>query len=122
MGHLPHSTRTLNATRHALCAWTTQYATHMNHIPNPFADNDRQSGSGLQHTKLSKAILKRAIGPEVMRAVASLKASGVEIAEQEGSADSRHGSSSALNNLIGTETSGGALQVTIVGRGKGVTA
>ena len=94
----------------------------MNHIPNPFADNDRQSGSGLQHTKLSKAILKRAIGPEVMRAVASLKASGVEIAEQEGSADSRHGSSSALNNLIGTETSGGALQVTIVGRGKGVTA
>lgn len=81
----------------------------------------QQSGSGIQNTKLSKVVLERAFGPEVMKAIASVKASDVAGAAQEGSAYATDASRSALNALIGNETTGGALQVTTTGRGRGVT-
>ena len=46
-----------------------------------------------------------------MRAIASAKASDVAGAVQKGSTDAGDGSRSAMNTLIGTETTGGALQV-----------
>lgn len=66
---------------------------------------------GLQHAKLSRTVLEKAIGPDVMTAIASTKAS-VADASQEGSAGAEDGSCSALSDLIGTETTGGTLQVT----------
>lgn len=83
------------------------------HKPNINADGGRQSGSGLQHTTISTAVVEKAIGPEVMRAIASLKASEVAGTVQGESTDAGDGSRSALNTLIGTDTTGGALQVTI---------
>lgn len=59
------------------------------------------------------------MGEEVMKAIASVKASDVAGATQEGSADASDGSRSALNTLVGTETKGGMLQVTNHGAGKG---
>lgn len=64
-------------------------------------------------------MLERAFGPEVMKAIASVKASDVAGAAQEGSAHATDASRSALNALIGNETTGGALQVTTTGAGKG---
>lgn len=48
-----------------------------------------------------------------MKAIASLEASEVAGAVQEESTDAADGSRSTLNTLIGTDTTGGALQVTI---------
>lgn len=91
------------------------------HTKNNNNDNGgQQSGSGLQHTNISTAVLEKAIGPEVMRAVAAVKASDAAGGVQEGLSDAADASRSSLNTLIGTETTGGALQVTVAGRGRKV--
>ncbi|CAM9580854.1 unnamed protein product, partial [Laminaria digitata] len=73
------------------------------------------SGTGLQYAKLSRTILQEAIGPDVMTAVVSSKASIVAGASQEGSTDAADGSRSALSDLVGTDTTGGTLQVVVSG-------
>lgn len=59
-----------------------------------------------------------------MRAIASVKASvkarDIPGAVQEKPKDAAEDSTSALNTLIGTKTTGGALQVTVAGRVRGV--
>lgn len=67
----------------------------------------------MQPRKISTIVLEKAIGPEVMRAIASVKASGISGAVQDGRADAEDVSPSALDTLVGTKTTGGVLQVTI---------
>lgn len=56
-----------------------------------------------------------------MRAISSVKAIDAAGAAQDGPTDATDGSPSALDTLVGTKTTGGALQVTIAGGGRGVT-
>lgn len=55
--------------------------------------------------------MKKAIGAEVMRAIASAKAAAVSGASMDGSGSASVASRSAFNDLVGTETTGGILQV-----------
>ena len=73
---------------------------------NDIDDGGQQSGSGLQHGKLSTALLEKAIGPDVMRAIASARAAAVTNASLDGSAGAADGSRSAFSEVVGTETTG----------------
>ena len=62
-------------------------------------------------------MLQEAIGPDVMTAIASTKASAVDDASQKESSGMGDDSRSSLEDLVGTETTGGTLQVTGVKEG-----
>lgn len=119
---LPQTERLTQRT--TLSAPETRITRHTQHISHNNIDGGWQSGNGRPPTKLSRSVLEKAIGPEVMRAIASVKAPvkarDVAGALREKSEDAAEDSSSALNTLIGTKTTGGALQVTVAGRATGV--
>lgn len=75
------------------------------------AGGEWQSGSGLQHAKLSRRILREAIGPDVMKAIASATARPVADASRERSTGMEDGSRLTLSGLVGTNTKTGTLQV-----------
>lgn len=113
----PYSTRNCNETHDDILRLKHVIRGAHKNTHTKIAGGGGQSGSGLQHTKLSKSLIEKAVGPEVMRAIASFKAGAAVGATQEGSAEAAE--VSALSSLVGTEARGGALQVTISRVGKG---
>lgn len=72
-----------------------------------------QSGTGLQHSKLTVDILERVLGEPVMTAVVAAKEAEARApAKSEVHPPSNlSGMTDALRDLVGTETSSGRLQV-----------
>ena len=70
-----------------------------------------QLGGGLYHSKLSRAILQKIIGPAVMKDVASVTANSVANARQRSSPEKADGSRLNEGDLVGTENKADTLQV-----------
>lgn len=72
-----------------------------------------QSGTGLQHSKLTVEILERVLGEPVMTAVLATKEAEVRVptTSELHPPYNINGMTDALRELVGTETSSGRLQV-----------
>lgn len=71
----------------------------------------------MKHGKLSREILEKALGEPVLAAVATAKAAAARTANSE-FFPSSGGTSDAVRDLAGTETTGGKLQVRTSGVSK----
>lgn len=79
---------------------------------NPMGRRKYQSGTGLRHGKLSKEILKRAIGEPTRKAIAATQVSCVGAANLDAASAIAGSCKDALRHLCGSPSSGGQLQVT----------
>lgn len=77
---------------------------------NNHKNNNEKSGSGLQHSKLNKDILQKAMGPQVMKSIGAATVTAVGVANLESAANIADGTRSALRELVGTNSVGGRLQ------------
>lgn len=60
---------------------------------------------------MTKDIMQKALGPQVMNAIAASRTAAVGVANLESAVDIANGTRAALRELVGTASTGGRLQV-----------
>lgn len=63
------------------------------------------------HSKLTKDILRKALGSQVMKSIATMRTSPLGVSNLETAVNITVGARVALRELVGTEDTGGRLQV-----------
>ncbi|CAM9348040.1 unnamed protein product [Ectocarpus fasciculatus] len=99
--------------------WASRDRSAMRGAGQPGGSPLDDSGTGLQHSKLTVEILERVLGEPVMTAVLATKEAEVRVpaTSELHPPYNINGMTDALRELVGTETSSGRLQVVVSGPG-----